>query len=82
MILAGKRKGQKVVNRGEPEAVDWYHQRLECREDQELRSILAHNRDEETEHAVMLMEWLRRTNKKFAEEIDKRIKRPGPIAKE
>jgi hypothetical protein len=50
----------------ELEAMDWYHQRIECCQDEELRSILVHNRDEETEHAVMLMEWLRRKNPKFA----------------
>jgi ferritin-like protein len=66
----------------ELEAMDWYHQRIECCQDEELRAILVHNRDEETEHAVMLMEWLRRKNPKFAEEVAKRIGRDGPIAKE
>lgn len=44
----------------ELEAVDWYNQRVDaCRSD-ELRAILAHNRDEEKEHAAMLLEWIRR----------------------
>ncbi len=44
----------------ELEAVDWYDQRVDATEDPELRSILAHNRDEEKEHAAMALEWLRR----------------------
>ncbi len=42
------------------EAVDWYHQRVDATDDDELAAILAHNRDEEKEHAVMTLEWLRR----------------------
>jgi ferritin-like protein len=42
------------------EAVDWYNQRAAATEDDELRAILAHNRDEEKEHACMVLEWLRR----------------------
>ena len=44
----------------ELEAVDWYDQRVDAAHDEELRAILAHNRDEEKEHAVMTLEWLRR----------------------
>ncbi|HWA49273.1 MAG TPA: encapsulin-associated ferritin-like protein [Dongiaceae bacterium] len=44
----------------ELEAVDWYDQRLEAATDPELREILRHNRDEEKEHAAMVLEWLRR----------------------
>jgi uncharacterized protein len=44
----------------ELEAIDWYDQRVEGATDQELAAILAHNRDEEKEHAVMTLEWLRR----------------------
>ena len=46
----------------ELEAVDWYNQRVDACKDPVLRSILAHNRDEEKEHAAMLMEWIRRTD--------------------
>ena len=50
-----------LVSIGEElEAIDWYDQRVEGASDPELRSILAHNRDEEKEHAAMLIEWLRR----------------------
>jgi hypothetical protein len=44
----------------ELEAVDWYDQRVDAAQDEALRAILAHNRDEEKEHAAMLLEWLRR----------------------
>ncbi len=44
----------------ELEAVDWYDQRVDATKDKELAAILAHNRDEEKEHAAMVLEWLRR----------------------
>ncbi len=44
----------------ELEAVDWYDQRVDATDDPELAAILAHNRDEEKEHAAMTLEWLRR----------------------
>ena len=44
----------------ELEAVDWYDQRIDGTDDPELRAILTHNRDEEKEHAAMVLEWLRR----------------------
>src|SRR6478736_1418416 len=44
----------------ELEAVDWYDQRVEAATDAELAEVLAHNRDEEKEHASMTLEWLRR----------------------
>jgi hypothetical protein len=44
----------------ELEAVDWYDQRIDATEDEDLRAILVHNRDEEKEHAAMVLEWLRR----------------------
>ena len=53
----------------ELEAVDWYAQRVEACTDESLRAILAHNRDEEKEHAAMLIEWLRRNDPKFDEEL-------------
>ena len=44
----------------ELEAVDWYDQRVDATDDAELAAVLAHNRDEEKEHAAMTLEWLRR----------------------
>lgn len=49
----------------ELEAVDWYSQRVDAAENEELRQILAHNRDEEMEHAAMVIEWLRRNDAAF-----------------
>lgn len=42
------------------EAFDWYEQRIDATQDPQLRAILEHNRDEEKEHAMMTLEWLRR----------------------
>ena len=53
----------------ELEAVDWYDQRVDAATDEELRVILAHNRDEEKEHASMLLEWLRRRDAKLDETL-------------
>ncbi len=64
----------------ELEAVDWYSQRVEAAQDQELKEILAHNRDEEVEHAVMLLEWLRRNVPKFDEQMRERLFKTGRIA--
>jgi ferritin-like protein len=44
----------------ELEAIDWYDQRVKASDDPTLAAVLAHNRDEEKEHAVMTLEWLRR----------------------
>src|ERR1700722_10262437 len=44
----------------ELEAVDWYDQRVNATSDESLAAVLAHNRDEEKEHAAMTLEWLRR----------------------
>lgn len=53
----------------ELEAVDWYDQRVDAATDDELRAILAHNRDEEKEHAAMTLEWLRRHDRGFDEQL-------------
>ncbi|MEO1941229.1 MAG: ferritin, partial [Candidatus Thioglobus sp.] len=53
----------------ELEAMDWYNQRIDACEDRELADILAHNRDEEKEHASMLLEWIRRQDLVFDKEL-------------
>ena len=53
----------------ELEAVDWYNQRMEACKDEELRAILEHNRDEEKEHAAMILEWIRRRDPSFDKEL-------------
>ena len=47
------------------EAVDWYGQRVDATADASLAAVLAHNRDEEMEHAAMVIEWLRRNTPTF-----------------
>jgi hypothetical protein len=54
----------------ELEAVDWYNQRVDACKDKELAAILVHNRDEEKEHAAMVLEWIRRRDPRF----DKHLK--------
>ncbi len=49
----------------ELEAVDYYQQRADQSTEEALKAILLHNRDEEIEHAVMLLEWLRRSEPAF-----------------
>jgi ferritin-like protein len=44
----------------ELEAIDWYSQRIDGADDPDLKAVLAHNREEEKEHACMVLEWLRR----------------------
>ena len=53
----------------ELEAVDWYNQRVNACQNRELKAILAHNRDEEKEHAAMLLEWIRRHDPVFDEQL-------------
>jgi hypothetical protein len=53
----------------ELEAVNWYNQRADVTADDELKATVLHNRDEEIEHAAMLIEWLRRRLPAFDEEL-------------
>ncbi|MBN1542471.1 hypothetical protein JW992_10020 [candidate division KSB1 bacterium] len=53
----------------EIEAVDWYNQRVDRTDDESLKKILAHNRDEEIEHACMTLEWLRRNMGAWDEQL-------------
>lgn len=63
----------------ELEAVDWYNQRVEASSDEELKAIMAHNRDEEIEHACMTLEWLRRNMDGWDEELKTYLFTSGPI---
>jgi ferritin-like protein len=63
----------------ELEAADWYDQRVDAATDPELRQILAHNRDEEKEHFVMLLEWYRRRDPKMSAELKERLFTSGSI---
>ncbi|OGR36087.1 MAG: ferritin [Desulfovibrionales bacterium GWA2_65_9] len=53
----------------ELEAVDWYNQRTAACQDGELKSILEHNRDEEKEHAAMLLAWIQRRDDRFSGQL-------------
>lgn len=64
----------------EVEAVDWYNQRVVASNDPELKNIMAHNRDEEIEHACMILEWLRRNMDKWDEELKAYLFTEGPIS--
>ena len=63
----------------ELEAVDWYNQRVDVCSDPELRAILAHNRDEEKEHAAMVLEWIRRHDAAFSQELKDYLFTEKPI---
>ncbi|HEY0104468.1 MAG TPA: ferritin family protein [Rhizomicrobium sp.] len=65
--------------REELEAVDWYRQRADDTDDEELKAILLHNADEEIEHASMLLEWLRRKDARFDKELREYLFTDGPI---
>lgn len=66
----------------EIEAIDWYNQRVALCSDPELRDVLAHNRDEEIEHAVMTLEWLRRNMNGWNRQLLAHLFKEGPIAHE
>lgn len=63
----------------ELEAVDWYQQRIDATEDDGLAAILAHNRDEEKEHAAMSLEWLRRQDPDLDAKLRTYLFTEGPI---
>jgi hypothetical protein len=54
----------------EIEAIDGYQQRIDATRDHALKKILEQNRDEEKEHACMLLEWIRRNDEIFAKKIN------------
>lgn len=63
----------------ELEAVDWYNQRVDAATDPELKKILQHNRDEEKEHAAMVLEWIRRRDPKMDKHLRDALFKDGPI---
>lgn len=64
----------------ELEAVDWYNQRVDAATDPDLKHILEHNRDEEKEHAAMVLEWIRRRDPKMDKELREVLFKEGDIA--
>ena len=63
----------------ELEAIDWYDQRIKASANPELQAVLAHNRNEEKEHASMLLEWLRRHDAEFDAHMRTYLFSQGPI---
>ena len=64
----------------ELEAVDWYNQRVDVCKDDDLKAILRHNRDEEKEHAAMVLEWIRRSDPAFSKQMKDYLFTEKPIA--
>ena len=63
----------------ELEAIDWYDQRIDAASDETLKEILRHNRDEEKEHASMVLEWLRRQDPVLDKQLRTYLFREGDI---
>lgn len=77
----GSRDLDKVIDslREELEAINYYHQRAEVTKDETVASLMIHNRDEEIEHACMLIEWLRRNMPEFDKELRQYMFTDAPI---
>ena len=54
----------------EIEAMMFYDERADATKDRNLKSVMEHNRDDEKEHAALLLEWLRRHDRK----LDKKLR--------
>jgi ferritin-like protein len=63
----------------ELEAIDWYQQRIDAAGDEGLKGILRHNRDEEVEHAAMVLEWIRRRDPEFDARLRQYLYTDGDI---
>ncbi|MGC8699513.1 MAG: ferritin [Candidatus Micrarchaeia archaeon] len=53
----------------ELQAIMYYDERISASKNKSLKEILAHNRDDEKEHASLLLEWLRRNDPQLAKEL-------------
>ncbi len=65
--------------REELDAVDWYQQRADACTDDELRAVLVHNKNEEIEHAMMVLEWIRRHSNVLDTNAKTYLYSSGPI---
>jgi ferritin-like protein len=63
----------------ELEAIDWYQQRADACSDPQLKDVLLHNKNEEIEHATMVLEWIRRHNDHFSEMMRQYLFTEQPI---
>ena len=65
----------------ELEAANWYNERAAMSKDKQLKAILEHNRNEELEHAAMLLEWLQRNVPAFSKELKQYLFTSADITK-
>ena len=65
----------------ELQAIMWYDERADATSDKELKAVLAHNRDDEKEHATLLLEWLRRNDKALDKKLNEIVFKPGDLSK-
>lgn len=61
------------------EAVDRYTQQIDRCADESLKALLIHNREEKWEHTAMLLEWLRRRDATFNDELKEFLFKDGTI---
>jgi hypothetical protein len=61
------------------QAIMWYDERADATSDKELKDVLAHNRDDEKEHATLLLEWIRRNDKALAKKLEEIIFKTGKL---
>jgi ferritin-like protein len=80
-ISAQDRNITRALNslKEEIDAVNWYHQRAAVCKDGHLKAVLEHNRDEEIEHALMALEWLRRNMEGWDERMKTYLFKEGDI---
>ncbi len=55
----------------ELQAIMWYDERISATSDKSLKEVLTHNRDDEKEHASLLIDWIRKRDPQFDEELKK-----------
>ena len=65
----------------ELQAIMWYDERGDATSNRELKEVLAHNRDDEKEHATLLLEWLRRNDKALDKKLKEIIFKSGELSK-
>jgi len=58
----------------ELQAIMWYDERISATKDKSLAKVLAYNRDDEKEHAALLLEWLTAHDPALKKELDEKLK--------
>lgn len=65
----------------EIQAIMWYDERADATSNNELKEVLAHNRDDEKEHATLLLEWIRRNDTALDKKLTEIIFKKEEISK-